>query len=85
MVAQAILQLSFGLALRGARQTAGLSQEKLALESGLDRTFISLLERGLRQPTLGSMFALAGPLRLEPHMLVMQVEQEVANLPSDSP
>lgn len=53
---------AFGRVLRQARTDRGLTQEKLALDSGLDRTFISLLERGLRQPSLTTLVQLADAL-----------------------
>ena len=42
-------------ALVAARKRAGLSQEQLAAHSDLDRTYISGIERGLRNITLGSL------------------------------
>jgi transcriptional regulator with XRE-family HTH domain len=42
----------FGECLRNARKNKGLSQEKLAELANLDRTYISLLERGKRNPSL---------------------------------
>jgi transcriptional regulator with XRE-family HTH domain len=39
----------------------------------LDRTFISLLERGLRQPSLTTILQLAGPLGVAPEDLVAEV------------
>lgn len=42
----------FGVRLRLRRQQLGLTQEKLAHNIGLDRTYISGLERGRRNPTL---------------------------------
>lgn len=53
---------AFGLVLQNMRKAAGFSQEQLALECGLDRTFISLLERGLRQPTLKTILQLLDTL-----------------------
>lgn len=50
---------AFGEALRERRTDAGLTQEALALSSGFDRTYISLLERGGRQPTLTTIIAFA--------------------------
>jgi transcriptional regulator with XRE-family HTH domain len=50
---------AFGHVLKMYRTNAGMSQEKLALECNLDRTYISLLERGKRQPTLGSILSLS--------------------------
>jgi transcriptional regulator with XRE-family HTH domain len=46
------LLVEFGNALRIYRSAKNFSQEELALVSGLDRTYISGLERGMRNPTL---------------------------------
>lgn len=69
------LPVAFGQVLRELRQERGLSQERLALECGLDRTFVSLLERGLRQPTLSSMFTLAKGLGTTLSEMVRRVER----------
>ena len=61
---------AFGRVLREYRVRAALSQEALALEAGIDRTFVSLLERGKRQPTLGTVFQLAAVLGVSPATLV---------------
>lgn len=63
---------AFGEALRMARKEAGLSQEALALQSGIDRTFVSMLERGIRQPALSTVFALSAVLSVTPGKLVEQ-------------
>lgn len=55
---------AFGVVLRNLRTNSGLSQEELALESGLDRSFISLLERGLRQPTLKTILQLVDTMKI---------------------
>lgn len=70
----------FACVLRKFRKNAGLSQEKLALEADLDRTFISLLERGLRQPSLKTLFAISEVLNIRPHEIVRAVENETATL-----
>jgi transcriptional regulator with XRE-family HTH domain len=61
---------AFGIALRNLRRARSLSQEALAQESQLDRTFISLLERGLRQPSLTTILQLSAPLGVRPERLV---------------
>lgn len=66
---------AFGLVLRDLRRERAMSQETLALESQLDRTFISLLERGLRQPSLTTILQLAKPLGLSPEDLVAAVSK----------
>ena len=73
------LQESFGAVLRQLRVEKGLSQEELALEAGLDRTFVSMLERGLRQPTLSSLFAVATALRIPASRIVRLTEQAIAS------
>jgi transcriptional regulator with XRE-family HTH domain len=62
--------MAFGAILRVARQDAGVSQEVLAERADCDRTYPSLLERGLRQPTIGKVLDLASALQLEPAALV---------------
>lgn len=64
------LACAFGNALREARAKAKLSQEALALASGIDRTFVSMLERGVRQPALSTVFALSSALGTTPTSLV---------------
>lgn len=67
----------FGKVLREQRELKKLSQEKLAELSDLDRTYISLLERGLRQPTISTLFKIADALDVPPSELVKKVELEV--------
>lgn len=55
---------AFGTVLRELRRERGLSQEGLGFESGYHRTYISLLERGLKSPSLQTVFDLARSLIL---------------------
>ncbi|UJF22034.1 helix-turn-helix domain-containing protein [Shewanella sp. OMA3-2] len=50
-----ILRQATALVLRDFRLEAGLSQEQLARQSGIDRTYISGVERGIRNITLDSL------------------------------
>ena len=65
---------AFAQALRHFRKEAKLSQEKLSQESGLDRSYISLLERGLRQPTLTSILKLSKALKISSVNIISKVE-----------
>jgi transcriptional regulator with XRE-family HTH domain len=65
----------FGEVLRELRRERGLSQEQLSFESGYNRTYIGLLERGLRTPSLKTIFKLASALNLRPSQLVQRVEE----------
>ena len=66
---------AFGQVLRETRKNSGISQEALALNCGLDRTFISLLERGQRQPAMSSIFAIAEALGTTPSRMLANVER----------
>ncbi len=65
---------TFGNALRLVRKSRNLTQLKLAKRCELDRTFISLLERDLRQPTLPTIFKLSAALSIPPASLVGMVD-----------
>lgn len=52
-----------GQAIRNQREQLGLSQEKLAERCGFDRTYISMLERGKRNPSLLNLLKLAKGLQ----------------------
>lgn len=68
------IENAFGQVLRHLRKEKRLSQEELAHRSNLDRTYISLLERGLRQPSLFSIFQLSNSLGISPSEVVAEVE-----------
>jgi transcriptional regulator with XRE-family HTH domain len=53
----------FGLNVRRRREAAGLSQEALAEKADLDRTYISGIERGTRNPTILSAARVAAALK----------------------
>ncbi|UWR10606.1 helix-turn-helix domain-containing protein [Sulfitobacter mediterraneus] len=60
-----------GRNLKRYREAAGLSQEALAFECGLHRTYVSGVERGVRNPTVVVLAKLAAPLRIEPWRLLV--------------
>ncbi|HLH88074.1 MAG TPA: helix-turn-helix transcriptional regulator [Xanthobacteraceae bacterium] len=51
--------------LRRLRVRTGLSQEALAVDAGIDRTYISRLERGLENPTVAVLERLAGAVQAD--------------------
>ena len=69
---------AFGKTMRNLRTKKGYSQEQLAHNSGLDRTFISLLERGQRQPSLTSIVSISASLGIPAHELVRLTEELAA-------
>lgn len=64
------LRLVFAKNLRAARIDAGLSQEALAAEAGLDRTFVGTLERGQRNVSVDNIEALSNAIRIPAHELM---------------
>jgi transcriptional regulator with XRE-family HTH domain len=68
------LRASFGLAVRAARERRQWSQERLSEEAGLDRTYVSSLERGRRNPTLITQERLAHALATPLHELIKEAE-----------
>ncbi len=69
-------ELPFGTALRRVRLAAGLTQEQLGLEAGVQRNFISLIELGQNQPTIGTIAKLARALDMKASELVSEAERE---------
>lgn len=65
---------AFGIALRKHRKEANLSQEQLALQCDLDRTYIGMLERAERQPSLTTIFIICAVLKIEPNIFIKEVE-----------
>lgn len=74
------VEQAFGQVLRELREKAGLSQEQLALNCDLDRTFISMLERGVRQPSLTSIITLANALNVPADKIVKLTILNLANV-----
>lgn len=70
--------IAFGRVLRTLRKGKELTQEQLAFEAGVERNFISLIERGINQPTIRVLFKLAIALEISPSEMVRQVEIELA-------
>jgi transcriptional regulator with XRE-family HTH domain len=70
--------LAFGKVLRTVRKEVGLTQEQLAHDAEIDRTFVSLIERGERQPTVRVLFKLAAALRVPASQLIVLTEHQVA-------
>ena len=60
---------AFGHRVRLLRAVRGMSQEDLAEAAGVHRTYVSSLERGLRNIGLDNIYALADALGVEPSEL----------------
>jgi transcriptional regulator with XRE-family HTH domain len=71
------IEAAFGEVIRELRKEKRFSQEDVAYESGLDRSFISLLETGRQQPSLITIFQLAKALGVSPAQIMVSVEEKL--------
>lgn len=69
--------VAFGLVLRTVRKEAMLTQEQLALAADVERNFVSLMERGINQPTVRIIFKLARALGTTPSAMLHLVEKKL--------
>ena len=65
-----------GQNLRALRKARGLSQERFALEHDIDRTYVSGIERGTRNPTVSVLGRLADALGVDIHELLLPVAED---------
>ena len=68
-------EVAFGLTLRKIRRKRGLSQQGLADKSGYHRTYIGLLEKGQKSPSLRTIVNIATTLQVKPSALLQGVER----------
>lgn len=60
-----------GLNVRKYRKLRGMTQEQLGHETEMERSYVSDLERGTRNPSVRALGRLAEALGVEPHLLLM--------------
>ena len=66
----------FSMVLLQLRKERKLTQAKLAEQADLETNFIGYMERGLRQPTITTLFKLAQGLNITPSEIIRRVEQQ---------
>ncbi|WP_311270695.1 helix-turn-helix transcriptional regulator [Sphingobium sp. WCS2017Hpa-17] len=59
-----------GTNVRRYRKLKGMTQEQLALDTGMERSYVSDLERGTRNPSVRALGRLAEALGIEPKSLL---------------
>lgn len=74
-----MIEQAFARTLKHLRESRHLSQETLAAQAGLHRTYVSQLERGLKNPSLQTLYKLAKVLKLSLSEFLMHVEAELAH------
>ena len=68
-----------GKVIHSLRISKNKTQEVLSGLAGLDRTHYSKIERGLRSPTIETLFRIAHALDMSPHELVQEIEKALEN------
>lgn len=66
------LQLTLSRNVKAARKARGLSQERLALEAEVDRTYVSQIERAVSNPSLLVVAKIAAVLDTEVAVLLSE-------------
>ncbi|HHV11834.1 MAG TPA: helix-turn-helix transcriptional regulator [Clostridiales bacterium] len=69
------LEAALATVLRNKRRLAGFSQEELAHRCNIDRTYISMLERKKRKPTINIVFKMCDALDVKPSDFILEIEQ----------
>ena len=65
---------ALGSAIRQLREQVGLSQEALALEAGIDRSYVGGVERGERNPTYATLLRIAAVLTVPLSKVIVEAE-----------
>lgn len=73
-----VVQL-LGENVRRYRKLRGLTQEQLALDAEMERSYVSDLERGTRNPSVRAVGRLAEALGIEPHLLLAATTNDTAS------
>ena len=73
---------AFAVVLQRHRTAKKLSREALAQKAKLHQTYIGMIERGLRNPTLDTVDAIAGVLGVPVSKLMSEAEKIRDNTPS---
>ncbi len=68
------IEAALGCVISKLRSDLGISQEILAFESGLDRSYISQLENGKRQAGIVTLFQRAKALKTTPADIIKSVQ-----------
>lgn len=72
--------LALGLLVKQQRTAIGISQEELGFRANLDRTYISGVERGVRNPSITALVNLASGLGITVANLLEKLEIEADNI-----
>ena len=75
------MEQALGAVLREVRKQRGLSQEELALNAGVERNYISLIELGRNSPSIRILYKICKVLDISPSLLLAQAEEKSLVIP----
>jgi transcriptional regulator with XRE-family HTH domain len=75
MVKEQTISERFGQVIKAVRERQGMSQEKLAELAEIDRTYVSMIERGKRHPTLEVASRIAEALEMRLSAIIRRAER----------
>ena len=69
-----------GKVIQEMRESKGLSQEVFSGLADIGRTHLSAIERGVRKPTLETLFKIADALNIPASMIIQEIEKELTKI-----
>ena len=70
------LKAAIGIVLRAKREKLTISQEEVAERAGVDRTYVSILERGLKSPTVETLEKICRALGTLPERVLEEARKK---------
>lgn len=71
------IRKAFGITVKELRKEKNISQEKLAEYANLDRSYISLIERGINSASVITVFKISSALGIEPEDLLKKTRMQL--------
>jgi len=78
-----MIDKAFATVLRQLRKQKGFSQESFSFEVELHRTYISQLERGMKSPSLRTIYKISQVLNVKLSDMMSMIQKEMSNVYSD--
>jgi transcriptional regulator with XRE-family HTH domain len=71
--------MNIALSIKVLRAATGISQKELAQKAGVDKSYMSLIESGHREPSMKILKSISNALGVEPHILMMMTNPPEAD------
>ena len=71
--------MNIALPVKVLRSACGMTQKDLAVKIGIDKSYLSLIEGGLREPSMGILECISTALNVQPYILMMMANPNDAD------